>query len=107
MPLQWLGFVGTALVVVAYLPQISHLMRARCTAGVSVWAYSVWTVSAILLFTSAITIGDPVFIALQSYQLLATFAILILSRKNGGRLCGVHCGTELPSVPQLGTPNRA
>jgi len=101
--LQWLGFAGTALVVVAYLPQISHLVRARCTAGVSLWAYSVWSVSAILLFTYAIALGDPVFIALQGYQLLATVAIFILSRRSDGLLCDVHCGIELTPDPRLGT----
>jgi lipid-A-disaccharide synthase-like uncharacterized protein len=106
MPVQWLGFAGTALVVVAYLPQIGHLIRARCSAGVSLWAYSVWSVSAILLFTYAITIGDPVFIALQAYQLLATIAIFTLSRRNRGRLCDLHCGTELASVSQLGALSR-
>ena len=106
MSFQWLGFAGTALVVVAYLPQISHLIRARCTAGVSPWAYSVWSVSAVLLFTYAITAGDPVFIALQGYQLLATAVIFALSRKNHGRLCDVHCGTEPAPAPHLGTSSR-
>jgi uncharacterized protein with PQ loop repeat len=94
MSFQWLGFIGTGLVVVAYLPQIAHLIRARCTAGVSLWAYLVWSVSAVLLFTYAITTADPVFIALQGYQLLATAAIFVLSRRNHGQLCDIHCGTE-------------
>lgn len=104
---QWLGFAGTALVVVAYLPQISHLIKSTCTAGVSPFAYSVWSVSAILLLIYAITVGDPVFIALQAYQLLVTASILILSWKSHGRLCDVHCGTETASVPLGGAWTRA
>lgn len=106
MSFQWLGFVGTALVVVAYVPQLGHLIRARCTAGVSLLAYAGWSVSSILLFVYAITVGDPVFIALQSYQLAATAAILLLSRKSSGRLCELHCGTESAPVPRPGTLTR-
>lgn len=106
MSLQWLGFAGTALVVIAYLPQIGHLIKSRCTAGVSLFAYSVWSVSAILLLTYAITVGDPVFIALQGYQLLVTAAIFALSWRNHGRLCDVHCGTEVASGPQRGAWSR-
>ncbi|MCH7845668.1 MAG: PQ-loop repeat-containing protein [Acidobacteria bacterium] len=73
--IQWLGFAGMGLVAVAYVPQIVHLARARCTAGVSSWAYLVWSVSASLLLVYAITVRDPVFIALQGYQLLALTSI--------------------------------
>lgn len=107
MSVQWLGFAGTALVVVAYLPQVIHLIDARCTAGVSRWAYSVWSVSAILLFTYAITVGNLVFIALQAYQLLATSAILLLSWRSDGRLCDTHCGTTSLPSQRLGIMPRA
>ena len=29
------GFAGTGLAGAAYVPQISHLVRARCSAGIS------------------------------------------------------------------------
>lgn len=93
---RWIGFAGTALVVVAYLPQIVHLVRAKCTAGVSVWAYSTWTTSALALLAYAISQRDPVFISLQSYQLLATLSIFLLSLRHKGRLCAEHCG-EMPA----------
>jgi len=32
---QIFGFLGTALVVVGYIPQIHHLMREHCSAGIS------------------------------------------------------------------------
>ncbi len=94
MSFQWLGFIGTSLVVAAYLPQIAHLVRARCTAGVSLFAYSIWSVASALLLTYAIAVQDAVFISPQGYQLTATLAIFILSRKNHGNLCDIHCGTE-------------
>ncbi|MGH2602930.1 MAG: PQ-loop domain-containing transporter, partial [Dehalococcoidia bacterium] len=32
MSIHWFGYVGTALVIVAYLPQITHLIREKCSA---------------------------------------------------------------------------
>jgi lipid-A-disaccharide synthase-like uncharacterized protein len=90
--MQWLGFLGMGLVIVAYVPQIVHLVRARCAAGVSLWAYLVWSVSAALLLAYAITTRDPVFIALQAYQLLALTSIYLLLRRHKGQPCDVHCG---------------
>ncbi len=95
MYFQWLGFAGTALVAIAYVPQITHLLRAKCTAGVSLWAYLVWSLSAVLLLIYAISTRDAVFIALQGYQLLAATSIYVLSRRQDRRLCDVHCGTEV------------
>ena len=95
MSVEWLGFAGTGLVVVAYLPQITHLARARCTAGVSAAAYAVWSASAVLLTVYALTTGDRVFIALQAYQLLALTSIYLLSRRHAGQTCDEHCGAEV------------
>lgn len=92
MMFRWIGFLGTGLVIAAYLPQLVHLVRARCTAGISNWAYLTWTTSAALLLTYAISLRDPVFISLQVYQLLATAGILLLSRRHKGQLCAEHCG---------------
>jgi len=99
--MQWLGFVGMGLVVVAYVPQIVHLVRARCVAGVSLWAYLVWTVSATFLLVYAVAIRDPVFIALQAYQLLALASICLLSRRLKGQPCDVHCGTPRSDEPEI------
>lgn len=78
---QWLGYGGTTLVVVAYLPQVRHLARKQCSAGLSAWAYSMWAASALLLLVYAIRLGDSVFIALQSYQLFAALLICFYCRK--------------------------
>lgn len=96
--IQWLGFAGMGLVVLAYLPQVVHLMRARCTNGVSLWAYLVWTISAALLLVYAITTRDPVYISLQAYQLVALSTIYLLSRRQKGQACDIHCGT--PAHPE-------
>lgn len=104
MSIQWLGFLGTGLVIVAYVPQVAHLLRARCAAGVSLWAYLVWSVSAALLLGYAITTRDPVFVVLQAYQLLALALIYLLSRRHQGQLCDVHCGRPASYRPESAFP---
>lgn len=97
---QWLGFLGTGLVIVAYVPQVTHLLRARCAAGVSLWAYLTWSAAAALLLGYAIAARDPVFMVLQAYQLLALASICLLSRRHKGRLCDVHCGRPTSHQPE-------
>jgi uncharacterized protein with PQ loop repeat len=99
--IQWLGFAGMGLVVVAYVPQIIHLVRARCTAGVSTSAYLVWTLSAVFLLVYAITTQDPVFISLQGYQLVALTSIYLLSRRLKGQPCADHCGQPAHPEPEI------
>ena len=40
------GFVGAGLAGAAYVPQISHLIRARCSAGISRLAFGVWLLAS-------------------------------------------------------------
>lgn len=57
MSVHWLGYAGTGLVIVAYLPQITHLLRKHCSAGVSSGAHLLWGVAAMLLLSYAIAGG--------------------------------------------------
>jgi uncharacterized protein with PQ loop repeat len=90
MSVQWFGYLGTTLVVLAYLPQIHHLIRERCSAGLSVRAYECWLVAAVLLVCYAVAVRDTVFIALQGYQLAAASIIYFLSKKYEGMRCEDH-----------------
>ena len=83
------------------VPQVVHLIRARCTAGVSTWAYLVWTMSAVFLLVYAIITGDPVFISLQAYQLVALTSIYLLSRRHKGEPCDSHCGKPANPEPEI------
>ena len=90
MSTSWIGFVGTIVVIVAYLPQIAHLVRAQCSAGISLRAYGLWLVSSLLLLAHAFNLNDAVFIALQSYQLGATMTIVVFAWKYKNSTCAVH-----------------
>jgi len=97
MGIEWLGFAGTALVIVAYLPQIIHLTREGCTAGISIGAYLSWATASAMLLTYAVYQKDIVFIALQAYQLFAATLILYFSYKHRGQNCDLHGGPCTPN----------
>jgi len=90
MPMHWVGYAGMTLCAFAYLPQINHLIRERCSAGLSVRAYVCWIVAGALLLSYAVAMRDTVFIALQSYQLAAASLICFFSKKYEGFLCEEH-----------------
>ncbi len=46
------------------LPQIVHLMKEHCTAGLSLAAYVFWVVAAVLLLSYAVSMRDAVCISL-------------------------------------------
>jgi uncharacterized protein with PQ loop repeat len=87
---QVLGVVATGLVIAGYVPQIVHLIRERCTAGISVLAFSVWCVAAFLFLIHAAMIGDAAFIALQAVNLVAGALIVWFSKKYEGQVCPFH-----------------
>jgi hypothetical protein len=89
------GIVGVGLSGVAYAPQIVHLIRARCSAGVSRPAYVVWLVASILLAIKAIAIQAWVFIALGAIQVVATTLILFYTARYKDEYCSSHSGATL------------
>ena len=90
MSTSWVGFAGTFIVIIAYLPQILHLVKAQCSAGISLKAYGLWLVSSLLLLGHAFNLNDAVFIALQSYQLGATMTIVTFAWKYKNMTCELH-----------------
>ncbi len=93
--IEWIGFTGIALSVVAYLPQIIHLLKEHCSAGLSPWAYCMWVISALLLLTYAIVKKDTVFISLQGYEVGACALIFYYCLKYRDQLCEDHGGETL------------
>lgn len=96
---EWLGFAAITLSALAYLPQVTHLIRERCATGLSARAYCMWLVSALLLLTYSVTKDDLVFISLQSYQAVAGGLILYFCFKYEGQHCAEHGGE--PAQPGL------
>ncbi len=90
--IEWFGFAGIGLCILAYLPQVTHLIKERCSAGLSSGAYCMWGIAAMLLLSYAIIRRDPVFIALYTYQVGVITLICYYCRKFKGQFCEVHGG---------------
>ena len=87
---QILGFLGTISVAIGYLPQICHLVRERCSAGVSIVAWQIWLIASFLIFSHAFEVVDLVFITLQSVHIVAIILIISLARRYRGMTCAFH-----------------
>jgi hypothetical protein len=84
------GFVGAGLAGAAYVPQICHLIRARCSAGISRLAFGVWLLSSLLITAHAVAIGVGVFIVLGAIQIVATALIVVCAARYKDTPCPVH-----------------
>src|SRR5215472_10494514 len=89
------GFAGAGLAGAAYVPQISHLIRARCSAGISRLAFEVWLVASVLTTARAIAIHAGVFIVLGGIQIVATTLIMLYAT----RYKDTPCPSHLPGRP--------
>ena len=81
---QILGFVGTALVIGGYIPQIVHLIKERCTAGISIPAFSLWCAASLLFLIHAAMIRDSVFVGVQIVNLVAGGLIVVFCKSYEG-----------------------
>ncbi len=84
------GFLGAGLAAAAYVPQIWHLARARCSAGLSRLAFGVWLTSSLLVTSHAVAMGAGVFIALGATQTVATASIMAYTIKYQHSPCMSH-----------------
>jgi PQ loop repeat len=84
------GFAGAGLAGAAYVPQISHLVRARCSAGISRLAFTAWLLASVLTTARAIAIGAAVFITLGGIQIVATTLIVLCAARYQGTPCPRH-----------------
>lgn len=89
-PSELLGLSGAALAGYAYLPQITHLVRERCSAGLSERAFSLWLTSSLLMTIHAIAIESLVFIVLGIQQIVSTGIIAFFCRRYRGEACPAH-----------------
>ena len=90
MNLELLALIGTLLVAVAYIPQITHLIAKHCAYGISVKAWSMWLVATLLILPHTLTLGDPVFIFLILAHTIAISFIVVFSYFHQGKTCPQH-----------------
>ena len=97
------GFAGAGLAGAAYVPQISHLIRARCSAGISRLAFEAWLLASVLTTVRAIAIHAGVFIVLGGIQIVATALIMVCAARYRDRPCPVHLPGEPAARTATGT----
>lgn len=96
------GLAGAVLAGTAYMPQITHLVRARCSAGISRLAFGIWLLSSVLVLLHAVAIGAGVFILLGAIQIAAIAVIIFCSTIYAGSYCDSHLPAEDPAGRRLG-----
>ncbi len=89
LKMEMLGWVGTALVIVAYVPQIHHLYVEKCAWGISISTWLIWLVAGALLLTYCIIRNDTLFTFVQGINITAILATIMLARR-GNRICPYH-----------------
>jgi len=99
---QLVGLAGTGLVIVGYVPQIHHLIKERCTVGLSLPAFAVWSLASVLFLIHAALIRDVVFVGVQVVNLVAGAVIVALCKKYDGQVCPYHLRAFAAS-PRKGT----
>jgi PQ loop repeat len=97
------GFAGAGLAGAAYVPQISHLVRARCSAGISRLAFEVWLLASLLTTARAIAIHAGVFIVLGGTQIVATALIMLCAVRYKDTPCPVHLPRQPAATTATGT----
>ena len=100
---QIAGFAGAGLAGAAYVPQISHLIRARCSAGISRLAFGVWLLASLLITARAIAIHAGVFIVLGGIQIVATALIVFYAARYKDTPCPIHLPRQPGAKTATGT----
>ena len=95
---ETLGVAGITIAMLAYVPQVIHLGREHCSAGVSRRAWAMWLVSSVLVGSLAIHRGDSVFILLQISSMTSAAIILFLAYRYRGMVCDYHAHLALRGV---------
>jgi uncharacterized protein with PQ loop repeat len=85
-----IGLAGAIIAGYAYLPQITHLIKEQCSAGVSQSAFLLWLISSILVTINALYIRAWVFVVLGTVQIVSTALVFLYSTKYRDQVCGYH-----------------
>jgi uncharacterized protein with PQ loop repeat len=84
------GLAGALLAGYAYIPQITHLVKEQCSAGISRAAFVLWFLSSVLVTVNAVFIHSMVFTVLGTIQIGATGIICYYSTRYKGQVCLYH-----------------
>lgn len=87
--MEVIGWVGTALVIIAYYPQIHHLIVERCAWGISVLTWLIWLIASGLLLAYCIFRRDVLMGVVQGINIAAIATTILLVRRSNN-ICPHH-----------------
>jgi lipid-A-disaccharide synthase-like uncharacterized protein len=87
--MEIIGWIGTALVIIAYFPQIQHLWAEKCAWGISITTWIIWLVAGALLLAYALSRGDALFVIVQIINIIAIIATIVLAKRSNN-ICPYH-----------------
>ena len=87
--MEILGWIGTALVIIAYYPQIRHLWVKRCAWGISVWTWVIWLFASMLLLIYCIIRGELLLSVVQITNMASIIITIMLVRRSNS-VCSYH-----------------
>ena len=87
--MRLIGWIGTALVISAYYPQIHHLLVERCAWVISVFTWLIWFVASALLLSYCIARNEILMSVVQVVSITAIGVTIILVRRSN-RICPYH-----------------
>lgn len=87
--MEIVGWMGTALVIAAYFPQIRHLYVEKCAWGISLTTWWIWLVSSAFLLIYAALDSSILFVLVQSINMFAIVTTIILAKRSE-KVCPYH-----------------
>jgi uncharacterized protein with PQ loop repeat len=87
--MEVLGWAGTALVIVAYYPQIHHLYVEKCAWGISRLTWLIWLIASALLLVYCVLRREAMLAVVQAVNIAAIVTTLLLVRRSD-RVCPHH-----------------
>ena len=76
---HWVGMVGTALVMAAFVPQIHLLLKSHKAGALNLKSTMLNMMASLSLFAYAIVRDNMIFIVTLGFQLAAAIVILVLN----------------------------
>lgn len=99
--MEFIGWIGTTLVIIAYYPQIHHLWVEKCAWGISLTTWIMWLCASALLLIYAILREEILFVIVQIINIAAIAATIALTRRSNN-ICPYH----LKKVTQIKMNNK-
>ena len=75
------ALIGGSISILAYWPQIRHLIKVKNSTGISLSAWYAWSLSNLVLLAYAIYIKDIVFTILEVLFVFLCLSIVVLTYK--------------------------